>query len=100
MGVAYCQGLWRYREKTVSAGRSEGDRFRRGSSERTGLDLRNNIGLPKSAIVSLSPRDFWTTVVEPALVGPAIVVCISGDLIRDRVRDEAGEMALPLYSHT
>jgi hypothetical protein len=102
--VAYCQGLWRYREKTTTRRQSETappvlvhTKNRRGLTSRpTALrPLKMNIGLSKSTIVDLSPKEFWTTVVDRSSIQSDIVVSISGDIVRDHIRDQ-GEMTLPL----
>ena len=102
--VAYWQGLWRYREKTTTRRQSEtAPSLLADANKRRGLastplairPLKMDIGLPKSSIIDLSPKEFWETVVKKSSDQSDIVVSISGDIVRDRIRDQ-GEMTLAL----
>lgn len=102
--VAYCQGLWRYREKTTTRRQSEtAPPVSAHANNRRGLTfkptavrpLKKDIGLPGSTIIDLCPKEFWQTVVDRSSIQSDIVLSISGDLVRDHIRDQ-GEMTLPL----
>ena len=100
--VAYCQGLWRYPTKFLTLKQSSNNKeiprtannSRKIAPRDVGL-LRATVGLRHSIVINLPPESIWEKFKSPS--ARDMVVSISGDLLRDRIRDHVEEMALPLY---
>src|SRR5277367_2158366 len=94
----YTQCIWRYWERTTTRRQSEAitgvskncpeSRPKKPESVKTALGLHDSIKVA-------SPHEFWSNFVSKT-TSDTVVVSISGDIIRDHIRDQVGEMSLPL----
>jgi len=92
--VGYYQAVWRYRERTTTQTQRKattGNLVGAKESKSGGWSV-TGLGL-KDFIKKLSPLEFWTEFTPNT---DSVVVSISGDLVRDHIRDQVGEMTLPL----